>query len=264
MKRRGFLTASAGVVGLAGLGTLPVAANGGTASAPAGKLLYELRLYRIASADKRKAMERFFAEAAVPAWNRLGVEPVGVFRYQDEQIHDLWVLLPYRSFDTCLAVHTTLLDDEEFCRRGAAVLGAAIKDPAYQRVESSLLLAFDQMPQLEIPARGPDRVLQLRIYESHSLERARKKIAMFNEGGEIAVFRKTGLTPVFFGQSLVGSKLPNLTYMLGFENDEARQAAWQRFLEDPAWLALKGDEQYKDTVSNITNLLLRPAAGSQI
>ena len=33
-----------------------------------------------------------------------------------------------------------------------------------------------------------DRVLQLRIYESHNCERAARKMQMFNEGGEIALY----------------------------------------------------------------------------
>jgi len=32
----------------------------------------------------------------------------------------------------------------------------------------------------------------------------------------------------------------------------------------PDWKKLSGDEAYKDTVSNITNLVLRPVEGSQI
>jgi len=72
------------------------------------------------------------------------------------------------------------------------------------------------------------------------------------------------LKPVFFGESLIGSKLPNLTYMLGFDDEEALKTGWDNFLSDPGWDALKKDPQYKDTVSNITNLLLRPVACSQI
>jgi hypothetical protein len=87
---------------------------------------------------------------------------------------------------------------------------------------------------------------------------------MFNTGGEIAIFRRTGLPIVFFGQAIVGSKLPNLTYMLSFENEEAMKKGWANFGQDPAWKALRDDPQYKDTVSTITNLVLRPASSSQI
>jgi len=38
----------------------------------------------------------------------------------------------------------------------------------------------------------------------------------------IAIFRRAGLQPVFFGETLIGAKMPNLTYMLVFENMAAR------------------------------------------
>ena len=36
---------------------------------------------------------------------------------------------------------------------------------------------------------------------------------MFNSA-EIAIFRRTGLRPVFFGETMVGAGMPSLTYML--------------------------------------------------
>ena len=72
------------------------------------------------------------------------------------------------------------------------------------------------------------------------------------------------MQPVFFGETLVGTKLPNLTYMLVFDDMDARKANWAKFLADPAWKKLRSDPAYKDTVSNITNIFLRPAPFSQI
>ena len=102
------------------------------------------------------------------------------------------------------------------------------------------------------------------VSQTDSAERAMKKIQMFNEGGEIAIFRRVGMRPVFFGQTLIGSKLPNLTYMLEFDNEQTMTTAWNGFRGDADWKKLSGDETYTDTVSNITNLVLRPVEGSAI
>ena len=51
---------------------------------------------------------------------------------------------------------------------------------------------------------------------------------MFNKG-ELAIFRRVGLTPVFFGETVVGGAKPTLTYLLVFPDDEGRKAAWNRF-----------------------------------
>jgi hypothetical protein len=87
---------------------------------------------------------------------------------------------------------------------------------------------------------------------------------MFNTGGEINLFRRTGINPVFFGESIAGSAMPNLTYMVGFDDAEAQKKAWDTFGKHPDWEKMKADPYYADTVSNITNLVLRPSASSQI
>jgi hypothetical protein len=264
MKRRDFLTVSA--MASLGAGASVASMNHvlGGGSSNLQKELYELREYRLASLEKRNTWEKFYAEVAIPALNRLGLGPIGSFKLADDSSPNLWVLIPHASFESVLTLADRLLADSEFRRQGSTVLQATSKDPAYLRMESTLLLAFDHMPKLAIPAKGPERLLQLRIYESANRAKNKKKIEMFNEGGEIRIFLKTGLMPVFFGEAIIGPRMPNLTYMLGFESKQEMDAAWKRFLEDPEWLKLKADPQYEDTVSNIINLILRPAAGSQI
>jgi hypothetical protein len=262
MQRRHFLAASMIAGSVAGIHWTNHSVHGGEAIGQ--KELYELREYRLASLEKRNTWERFYAEVAIPTLNRLGHEPIGSFKVADDSNPNLWILIPHQRLETVLTLADRLVGDREFRERGAAILQSPSDDPPYLRMESTLLLAFDHMPKLETPAKGPGRIFQLRIYESATRAKNKKKIEMFNEGGEIRIFRKTGLTPVFFGEAIIGPRMPNLTYMLGFESKEEMDAAWKRFLDDPEWLKLKADPQYKDTVSNIINLVLRPAAGSQI
>jgi len=254
---------------------LPALALGGEASPGSARDLdlYELRIYHFASAGKQEAYDDFLAKAAVPAMNRAGIQPVGVFCLRKDDnpdlkleadSTDLYVLLRHKSCESVLTANRRMMADAEFRAAGKAVIESPKNDPAYTRYESSLLVAFEQMPHLEVPATKPTRIYQLRIYESHNPERALAKIAMFNEGGEIAIFRRVGMTPAFFGERIIGSLMPNLTYMLGFDDMDAQKAAWERFRKDPAWIALKDKPEYAETVSTITNLLLRPAKSSQM
>ena len=96
------------------------------------------------------------------------------------------------------------------------------------------------------------------------IKRRRESVEMFEKGGELAIFRRSGMNPVFMGQSLAGAKLPNLTYMLAFDDQAAYDKGWKAFRDDPEWKKLSKDDTYKDTVSTITNLILRPATRSQI
>ena len=45
------------------------------------------------------------------------------------------------------------------------------------------------------------------------------KVKMFNSG-EIPLMQEVGLTPVVFGQTVVGSQMPNLIYMVSGENQD--------------------------------------------
>ncbi|MHC4758573.1 MAG: NIPSNAP family protein [Planctomycetota bacterium] len=258
MKRRDFLTTSC--LAVTGLSQMVNAAE----DSAGAKQYLELRHYEIESAEKQRIFDDFLAKAAIKALNRLDIGPIGVFKMEEKEDYGLWVLLPHNSLESAATANAKMLADEQFQKDGRAVLNSSIDNPVYERVESSLLLAFDKCPKVEIPTKKEGRVFQLRIYESHNTIMAKKKIEMFNKGGEIALFRTAGMNPVFFGESIVGSKMPNLTYMLGFDNSEAQEAAWEKFLNDPEWKKLSSDPYYEDTVSNITNLVLRPAVSSQI
>jgi hypothetical protein len=164
---------------------------------------------------------------------------------------------------TCLS---ELAADDELKSRGAEFVNAPADKPAFKRMESSLMLAFKGMPQLETPVTTPGRVFQLRIYESPTTKTGLKKIEMFNDAGELRIFREVGLNPVFFGQTLVGTRMPNLTYMLAFRSKEEQKAAWSRFVSHPEWKRLSAMPEYSDKaiLSGITNLSLVAADYSQI
>lgn len=258
--RRTFL-AAAGATGLA-LSGRPAT----QAADPAGeRQIYELRQYQIAGEEQKQGLDTYLREAAIPALNRIGIKPVGVLSPM-EGLSPVYVLLPHASLESVVTATQKLLADKEYLEKGADFLNAPADKPAFQRIESSLLLAFKGMPKLETPIQSPGRIFQLRIYESPSVKTGQKKIEMFNDAGEITIFRRVGLNPVFFGEAIVGSKLPNLTYMLVFESEDQRKANWKKFGGDPDWQRLRGMEEYSDKaiLSGITNLPLKPAEYSQI
>lgn len=229
---------------------------------------YELRLYFMLPGAKQKLLNDFLRDAAIPAWNRLGIGPVGVFTVTyGPNLPTLYVLLPHKNLESVVAASARLTADAEYQKAGTEFLSVPMSDPAFVRMESSLLIAFEEMPKLEAPkgaAGNKPRIFEMRTYESHSEKAGKKKIEMFNAGGEIPIFRRTGLQPVFFGETIIGPKMPNLTYMLTFENMQARDKSWDAFRDDPDWKKLSANPIYKDTVSNITDIILRPAAYSQI
>lgn len=239
------------------------------AEAMAQREYYELRVYSLESAEQQKVVEEYFQSAAIPAYNRMGVKTVGVFREMEASENPkLYVVIPFASLKQFEEVNDRLAKDAAYQKAAAPYLQALHNDPAYARIESSLLHAFEDIPKLEVPAakaQNKPRIFELRTYESHSEAAGKKKVQMFNNtGGEIRIFRKTGLTPVFFGETIIGGKRPNLTYMVTFSDMEDQKKSWKNFVDDPEWKQLSGQPEYANTVSNITKVFLVPAPFSQI
>jgi hypothetical protein len=177
------------------------------------------------------------------------------------------VLIPYRSLEAFLSAPASLAADTEYQKAAAEYLGAKIDNPAYTRYESSLHWAFKNVPNLRLPAEtaaNKPRIFELRTYESHNETAALKKIEMFNEGGEIALFDRIGLRSVFFGQTLIGRRQPNLVYMTVHQDMAAREKIWEQFGNSEDWKKLRSIPAYADTVSATTITFLRPATYSQI
>jgi hypothetical protein len=265
MNRRTFLT-STGALGCVSLGTL-----GGLDAAAAspsnldGRQYLELQKYTFSNEAQRDGLHAFLKNAAVPALNRLGIKPVGVF--QDPQaLSPIYVLIPHPTAESALRFRDRLAADEEFLSKGESFIGATKSNQPFDELESWLMLAFKGMPKVETPVTNPGRIFQLRIYESPSFETGQKKIEMFNDAGELRIFREVGLAPVFFGEALFGAKMPNLTYMLGFESAAAQKEAWGRFGKNADWQKLRAMPEYADNriLRGIINIGLTPTDYSQI
>lgn len=267
MERRDFLAAALGV-------PMTLAATSGQTQAPAGGStvpeFYVWRQYIVRNGTQPQRLAEFLKNAAIPALNRLGHRPVGVFEVvAGLPSPTVFVLTPSPSLDRVAAVEAGLERDADFMRAAEPYLTAAAADPVYLRQELSLLAAFPNVPRIEVPAAtaaGGPRLFELRIYESHNERAHRAKVRMFTDMGEVDIFRRVGLTPVFFARTVVGPRMPNLVYMLVHDNMAAREKAWGAFRTDPEWKKVSATPGFSDAeiVSNITTIFLRPSPYSQI
>ena len=263
MKRRAFLQNTfAACLATTALETSAGAASDATTK---GRDLYQLRVYTLKAA-KKPLLDDYLSKALIPTVKRLGIGPVGVFTEPvDPEKVAVYVLIVFSSAEQCVTLPARLAADAEHQKAGADYLAATAADPVYERIQSSLHLAIEGMPKLAKPDTSKPHLLNLRIYESHNERAAAKKIEMFNTH-ELPIFQRVGLTPVFFGQTLVGASMPNLTYLLVFPDDAGRKAAWGRFGADDEWKKLKAMPEYadKEIVSKITNKILTPETYSEI
>ncbi len=257
---------------LAGLPVLPAVASGWQPAGgpPPAPQIYEWRQYSVRTGTQPRRLADYLQNALIPALNRLGHTPVGVFEVVfGVPSPSVFVLTPFASADAVAAKESLLDKDDVFVRAAAGYSDALATDAVYVRQEVSLLTALPQMPRIQVPSatatKGP-RLFELRTYESHNERAHRAKVKMFAEMGEIEIFRRTGLTPVFFARTLAGPRMPNLVYMLVHENMAGREKSWDAFRTDPEWRKLSQTPGFTDPeiVSNITTVFLRPAGYSQI
>jgi hypothetical protein len=232
------------------------------------KKLIEMRLVKLRNTQDNmgQRLNEHLAKAVVPALGRAGVSPVGVFGSLIGQGSPFVLLVTqYDSFAAYDEVDTKLRADKELAKAGEAFAAGPLP---YTRMEVTLLRGFETMPGIEVPPALPDkksRIFEIRTYESNTSMSLRRKIRMFDEG-EIALFRKLNITPVFFGETVAGTNMPNLTYMVAFDSLADREKAWGAFGSSPEWQKMRSQPGLSDgeIVSNISNSIVRPANYSAI
>jgi hypothetical protein len=261
MTRRDFLVSTAPAAAMTLTG-----GSAGAQPAAVARQLYELRRYRIRAGYMRDTTRAYLKDALLPALGRLGLGPIGMFDVTTGEPPTAVVLIPHASADSAVSVGQRLTSDAPYLKAGEPFLNAPADRPAFDRVESSLLLAFQGMPKLEAPDTKAPRLFELRRYEGPGETASLKKIEMFDSGGELAIFRKVGFRPVFFGQALYGVRLPQFEYMLTYSNMAERETQWTAFRNDPDWKVLSQKEEYKDAniMSGATSTYLAPQPWSQI
>jgi len=264
IKRRDFLKASAALTAVAGVNSI-----GGAESDNSGNKqeYYEFRVYKTDDINKKKMLDVYLEKALLPALDRMGIDRIGVFTNMDKpDDYSIYILIPYSTLELFASVNPKLLEDMEYQNAAKIYFAAPKDDPVFTRIQSKFYKAFERMPVMEIPEQTADnkpRVFELRIYESHTEEKAALKVDMFNNG-EMQVMQETELAPVFYGEALIGDDVPNLAYMLSASDRELHKAHWAKFGGHPEWKRMREMPKYKDTVSNITNFFLVPTVYSQI
>ena len=258
MERRDFLQKTIlTTAGVAGVTLASSAAKG----AQSNNELYEFRVYHMRR--NLAPLDNYFSKALIPALNRMGVKNVGVFNETSKsEPATIYVLIPYKSFADYARILTELRADKEFEKARAEYDKIPSEQAVYERYDSSLMLAFDEVPVIQLPTKS-QRLFELRIYEGYSEDAVKRKVRMFNEG-EIDIFKDVKINGVFFGENISGKGLPCLTYLSVYENMEARDQAWKEFLAHPDWQKMSKLPEYANTVSKIHRIFLQPLPYSQV
>ena len=240
-----------------------------TANAAEGKpRIIEMR--RIQLRNNPDAMGRrtndYLEKGWAPALKRSGATVVGAFNSVVGEGSPFTLLVSeYPDIATWEAANTKAVADTDLQK----IRDEYYKGPlGYVRMEVKLLRGFPGFPAVQVPepkGDGRSRLYEIRTYESNSPITLARKIRMFDEG-EHALFAKVGMTNVFFGQTIAGPNMPNLTYMVGYDDMAHREKVWTAFVGHPEWKKMLAQPGVSDAeiVSNISNSFVRPLNWSAI
>jgi hypothetical protein len=224
--------------------------------------IYQIRIYHLKNDDQVKATDHFLKNAFLPALHKFGIKNIGVFKplaNDTASVKLIYVLIPFSSAEQWQKISNRLLSDPDFKTSGKDFLNADAKSPAFERMESILLQTFSAQQNLVIPkGKNPERIFELRSYESPTESLFEKKVAMFETGGEIPIFNRLGFNPVFYGKVISGSRMPNLMYMPVFDDLQKKNEGWKRFGSDSTWKRISTIPENENdvNVSHIDSIMM--------
>ena len=228
------------------------------------KELYQLTIYQYKTKAQEIVLDNYLKNALLPALHKYGYKNIGVFKWMGNDtaaIQKLYVYLPVKTVEAQMLLQDKLNNDASYKTAGAAYIDAVYNNAAYTRMEVILLKAFPLAPKMQLPQlTGPknERIYELRSYESASEKIFANKVHMFNEGGEIELFKRLNFNAVFYAEVVAGSQMPNLMYLTTFENKTTRDEHWKNFVADPFWKKISSMPEYQNNVSHIDIMFLQP------
>ena len=216
--------------------------------------IYEIRVYTLKSSRQIDATDLYLKDVWMPAMHRMGLKNIGVFKpisNDTASLKQIVVLVPYISLDVWYKTKTSINGDQNYQDNSKSFLDADTAQLPYQRISSTLLEAFPYQLKLIPTALKSDTgaIYELRSYESPTEELHRLKVEMFNEGGEIALFKRLDFQAIFYADVLSGSRMPNLEYMVVFKDLTARNEHWKAFGNSPEWKKVSTDPAYRNNIS---------------
>lgn len=225
---------------------------------------YQLKVYSFETDAQQELTDGYLENAFLPALKRFDIQNVGVFKPRATDSvtpKKTYVLIPFNSLAQFSLLENTLLKDKTHLSAGTSYLDAPHDKPAYARIESTLMKAFIDMPKMsssKLDGPRKDRIYELRSYEAASETLYKKKVDMFNAGGEVKLFEALGFNAVFYAEVISGSQMPNLMYMTTHANQETRDVNWKNFVDSDVWSKLKVMPKYQNTVSRNDTKFIYP------
>ena len=114
------------------------------------------------------------------------------------------------------------------------------EEQPYQTLTTNLLRPTDFSPRIAPLDQQPEtpRVFQLRVYHTWTRKGHEGLVSRFREA-EVEILARSGGDPILFAEPIAGTDIPNLTWMLAFDDVADFEAFSKAFSTDPGWIELR-------------------------
>ena len=241
--------------------TISTAQNSKTAKEPA-RDYYLIQIYHCSTAKQIENIDLYLKNTFLPYLHKNGIEKVGVFApLNNDTASDkkLYVWVPFKNIQKLDKLDQTIEALDPMGSAAIIHLESTDNSLPYTRIEKIISKAFKFQPQYARKSsltKSSSRVYEYRNYESPTEAMHLKKVHMFNEGGEVALFESLNFNAIFYSKVIAGSRIPNLIYMTSFNSMEDRNAHWKSFGEAPLWKKISAAPEYLNSVNRNETILM--------
>lgn len=252
MQRRSFLA----ICGALGGFNPPVA----RAAAEKKTRFYVLEQFFMKNGPQTDRLNEFMSTAVLPALNEAHSGPkIYLQALVAPHMPQLAAIYGFESLDHMWQVHTRISQNKELMKKEEEFESRS--EDTFEYMNSALLEAADYSPEIVVPSKPPEtpRVFELRVYHSPTWRQLQALHERF-AGPEIKIFHRVGVHPILYSSTVIGPQLPNLTYLIPFENLAAREKAWNAFGADPEWVKVRKESVEKHgQISSVIQISLYKA-----
>jgi len=220
---------------------------------------YVLEQFFLKNGSQPQRMQEFYSKSVVPALGRVHTGPkLFLEALVAPHMPQVAVILGYESLDQIMDVQARVMQDPELAKAWRGWELAA--EQPFESQSNTLLRAAGYSPELAATGRETPRLFELRVYHSPSWNHLFALHERF-AGPETKIFHRCGIHPVLYASTLFGQNVPNLTYVIPFENLAEREQAWAKFSADPEWIKVRKESVEKSgQVTSVIQISLYKAA----
>jgi hypothetical protein len=231
LNRRNFVSSLAAGTGL-------LAAAGGAAAPSEKRRVFVLENYYLKNGTQPARIHEYIEKAGLPALRKWCAGPHIVMEaLSAPHMPQVAAILAFQSVEELWAVREKALGDEELSK--AVARWEDNPEPPYEHFSTSLLEAAPYCPEVKLlEPRATPRVIELRTYHSPTWKQLQALHERF-AGAEIQIFHRVGVHPILYSSTVFGQQMPNLTYVIPFDDLAAREKAWNAFSADPEWVKVR-------------------------